>query len=195
MFLIHSYHHTPVTSLFDDLLAFDSCNGPRLCLKRTAETEPQDDDDKASHSSENHVRLSVDVPGVKLADLQVSVKDDEGSIHIVGHRTVLGAEGKVVKRSKIEKRLFLNPQTTDVSLLKAHLVDGVLTLEAPKKPKVEARTIPILVSSEAPVAAPQLKAATKATVETVQQDTSAANPPKDKKSNTTKKNEVEPESK
>ena len=179
MFLIPSYHHTPVSSLFDDLLAFDSCSGPRLCLRRTAEKEPQqhddDDDDKASHSSENHVRLSVDVPGVKLADLQVSVKDDEGSIHIVGHRTVLGAEGKVVKRSKIEKRFLLNTQTTDLSQLKAHLADGVLTLEAPNKPKVEARTIPILVSREAPAAAaalPQLQAAEPAPIDKVPQDKS-----------------------
>ena len=191
MYLIPSYHRSPIVNLFDDLLAFE----PRLSVARTAERQDSTGNDRIQNS-DNHVQVSVDVPGVKLSDLQVSVKDDDGSIHIVGRRSVLGAQGKVVKRSKIERRLLLNPHTTDLSHIKAHLVDGVLTLEAPKKPKVEARTIPILVSSEAPVAAsPQLKAVTKATVETVQQDTSTANLPKEEKSNTTKKNEVEPETK
>ena len=91
------------------------------------------------------IQLVVDVPGVKLSDLEVSV-DHDGSLTVSGNRTVSYFEGKAVKKSKIEKRFLIDPETTDLSRVEADLADGVLTICAPKKPKAEPRKIKITVN-------------------------------------------------
>ncbi|KAL7566872.1 hypothetical protein ACA910_021363 [Epithemia clementina (nom. ined.)] len=94
--------------------------------------------------TDQDVQVSIDVPGVKMSDLQVSVEDTDGTVRISGTRTVSYMDGKAVKKSKIEKMFSLYPETTDLSKIEANLSDGVLTIRVPKKVKPQPRTIKIM---------------------------------------------------
>lgn len=82
---------------------------------------------------DNEVRFSIDMPGVKASDLDVTLKD--GHLHVSGVRRTKVAEGKTVKRARYARTFTLDQDATDVSKMKANLADGVLVVTVPKKPK------------------------------------------------------------
>lgn len=87
---------------------------------------------------ENEVRFSVDMPGIKVSDLDVSV--DNGYLNISGSRSIRSADGKAVKKARYARTFSLNEDSTDLSKLKANLADGVLVVTVPKKTKQKAPT-------------------------------------------------------
>jgi HSP20 family protein len=76
---------------------------------------------------EDRVELSIDVPGVKASDVSVNVENRV--LTISGSRTVQdGNRSNALKFS----RQFALDATVDAERLSANLVDGVLTITAPK---------------------------------------------------------------
>jgi HSP20 family protein len=82
------------------------------------------------YETETSVQLTVDVPGIKAKDLAVKVEDNV--LQISGERKTSGRESKFVRSFAID------PSTVNVSLVKANLDCGVLTLTVPKKTKLVA---------------------------------------------------------
>lgn len=89
-----------------------------------------------AYETEDKVVLEVELPGVKKDDLKVTVED--GVLKICGEKKSEREEKnrnyRLVERSygKFE-RSFVLPDYVDVKNISAKYVDGVLTLEMPKK--------------------------------------------------------------
>jgi len=80
--------------------------------------------------------FSLDMPGVKISDVVVKVDDDV--LRVTAER--IYSNGKTVHFSKVttlDKRVKRD-------LLRAGLVDGVLTVTAPKDPLPAVRTIAVV---------------------------------------------------
>lgn len=84
---------------------------------------------------EQCVRYSLDLPGVKASDLDVSFKDKY--IMISGARRMRCSNESKTKRAKFQRILVIDPEKFVVTEMKANLADGVLVINIPKKPKAE----------------------------------------------------------
>lgn len=82
-------------------------------------------------SNENEIAFSIDVPGVKESDLELTVE-----------KGVLRVSGKRAGRGEFALAYTL-PDTVDDEKLAAELADGVLTIRVPKLPKAQPRKIQI----------------------------------------------------
>jgi HSP20 family protein len=88
------------------------------------------------HKADGKYMISVDVPGVKAADISVQVEDEGKILHISGGRHVVKDDGKTTHTMKFSKRFTIGSHM-DIDKLSANLADGVLTLTAPVKEKVK----------------------------------------------------------
>jgi HSP20 family molecular chaperone IbpA len=85
--------------------------------------------------------LSIDVPGVKSSDLVVSV--DGRVLYITGACRVTTPGGQTLKKARFSKSFVIDPQTVDLTQLKANLADGVLVMTAPRMVKPEPRVVKV----------------------------------------------------
>jgi HSP20 family protein len=86
--------------------------------------------------SENYewMRLTVDLPGVQLKDLDVDI--NHGVLTIEGVRRTMTVDGSVcVKKQKVSRRYAIDTDVVDMQKVSANLKFGVLTIKAPKKSK------------------------------------------------------------
>jgi HSP20 family molecular chaperone IbpA len=80
------------------------------------------------------MRLTVDLPGVHLRDLDVNI--NHGVITIEGSRRTMSVDGSVcVKKQKVSRRYAIDTDVVDMQKVAANLKFGVLTIKAPKKSK------------------------------------------------------------
>ncbi len=97
---------------------------------------------------ENEYRVTAELPGVEVADLEVAVED--GVLHIQGQRRFTeageseGGAARIDERGRFERR-FRFPGEIVEGDVKASYKNGVLTVTAPKPEHVEpqVRTIPV----------------------------------------------------
>jgi HSP20 family molecular chaperone IbpA len=97
-------------------------------------------------NSENEFTVSIDVPGVKISDLSVTV--DVEAINVSGVRRRRSSSGETIKKSSFSKSFPVDVRTVDLSKVKANLADGVLVITAPRKQKPEHRTIEITINPQ-----------------------------------------------
>jgi HSP20 family molecular chaperone IbpA len=86
--------------------------------------------------SENYewMRLTVDLPGVQLKDLDVNI--NHGVLTIEGVRRTMTVDGSVcVKKQKVSRRYAIDTDVVDMQKVAANLKFGVLSIKAPKKSK------------------------------------------------------------
>jgi HSP20 family molecular chaperone IbpA len=86
--------------------------------------------------SENYewMRLTIDLPGVHLRDLDVNI--NHGVITIEGSRRTMSVGGSVcVKKQKVSRQYAIDTDVVDIRKVAANLKFGVLTLKAPKNNK------------------------------------------------------------
>ena len=108
----------------------------------------------------DQLQIAMDVPGVKLEDVNVSVEDNGKLLTIRGSRAARTDSSSYT--SEFSQSFSLD-QVVDVDNIQAHLMDGVLTVTAPKDMKrleEGVRSIPISASAPPVVEAPKLEAAT-----------------------------------
>lgn len=101
--------------------------------------------------NDKEIRLEMDVPGVKAADLDVTFRD--GQVHVSGFRRTKTVDGKSVKRARYARSFTVDEDSLDVSKIKANLSDGVLVVTIPKKPnktpvKITVTTEPLVEKIE-----------------------------------------------
>jgi HSP20 family protein len=95
---------------------------------------------------EHELILSVDLPGVRAADLDVTVEGSEVQIAAT-RRTVSSVNGETTKKARIFRRFEIDTDSVDATKLTANLSDGVLLLVVPKKVKPGPRVVPITTFS------------------------------------------------
>jgi HSP20 family molecular chaperone IbpA len=133
------------------LLAPSSSYTPSRRLKSSHRSREQisslsgDSRDHTVENTETSFLLSVDLPGVKAADLSVTCK--EGVLKITGTRRRTSTPGAKQQPSSFMKSFAVNQHAVDFTKLTANLSDGVLVVNIPKKPKPVARTFTITQQS------------------------------------------------
>jgi HSP20 family molecular chaperone IbpA len=98
----------------------------------------------AAELSENHewMRLTLDLPGVQLKDLDVNI--NHGVLTIEGSRRTMSVDGSVcVKKQKISRHYAIDTDVVDVHSATANLKLGVLTIKAPIKSKPNRRLLDV----------------------------------------------------
>jgi HSP20 family protein len=98
------------------------------------------------NEDDDSIRLSMDLPGVRAKDLEVSVQ--RGVLSIRGYRSVKGLDNRVVKKQKLSRRFAVDTDVVDVTRASANLADGVLIICAPKKGKPVTVKIPVTDDSD-----------------------------------------------
>jgi HSP20 family protein len=93
--------------------------------------------------------VRADVPGVELKDIEVSAED--GTLTIRGERLArehVNSDGfeHIERVAGRFVRRFTLPDSARTDAIKARCADGVLEIEIPKQPRVEAKRIPITVN-------------------------------------------------
>lgn len=83
---------------------------------------------------DQHFLLSVDIPGIKKADLKIET---------IGQQIQIFGETKTDRMSRSYKRAFALPESVDVNKIEAHFEDGVLEILLPKLESEKPRTIEI----------------------------------------------------
>ncbi|CAB9512883.1 kDa class I heat shock protein [Seminavis robusta] len=109
-------------------------------------------------NNNEQLRISMDLPGVKIEDCDVSVEDGGKVLTIRGRRRARTDESSFT--SKFSQSFSLDPMI-DVDNMSANLMDGVLTVTAPKDMKrleENIKSIPISPSAPPKFEAPQLSA-------------------------------------
>ncbi len=97
----------------------------------------------------DHFVLRADVPGVALKDIEVSAED--GTLTIRGERLARepvrndGFE-HIERAAGTFLRRFTLPESARAEGIKARYADGVLEIEIPKQPRVEAKRIAVTVN-------------------------------------------------
>jgi hypothetical protein len=88
--------------------------------------------------------VSLDLPGVKVNDLQINV--EQNVLYISGFRRIFSGEGDTAKRNRFSYFVGVD-EGTDVSRIRANISGGVLVITAPPKPRPEPITVPISTQS------------------------------------------------
>ena len=94
----------------------------------------------------DHFLLQADLPGVKTADIEVSM--DDGVLSVAGERhSENRSEGEGVRRiervsGRFDRRFSL-PETADAEHITAKSSNGILVVTIPKLPAVQARRITV----------------------------------------------------
>jgi len=95
-------------------------------------------------SKDNEIVFSVDVPGVKREELDVTL--ERGVLTIKGARKLEADQNDKMSLGRAYGEFTLSyalPDSVDGERLSAELTDGVLTVRVPKHPKAQPRKIEI----------------------------------------------------
>jgi HSP20 family protein len=93
--------------------------------------------------------LRADVPGVVAEDIEVSTEG--GTLTVRGERPArerVKTDGfeHIERAACTFLRRFTLPDSARAEAIKAHYADGVLEIEIPKQPRVDAKRIPVTVN-------------------------------------------------
>ena len=103
----------------------------------------------ASELSENEewLRFCIDLPGVSAKDVQVALQ--HGVLKVQATRRSYNIDGSTLLRTqKYSRRYAVDTTVLDVSKITVHLVNGVLTIRAPKKSVPLNMTLPVIEDDE-----------------------------------------------
>lgn len=92
------------------------------------------------NSDEDKVQVVLDVPGVNLRDIDVTVENDT-FLNITGHRTTKSDDGTTTSELNFDKRFNFGENVIDSSKIVANLANGVLQVSLPKLPP-SAKSVP-----------------------------------------------------
>lgn len=93
------------------------------------------------NESVSNIRLTMDLPGVRAKDVEVTVQ--HGVLLIKGCRVEKDLDGKICKKQKVAQRFSIDTHVVDVTKAVANLSHGVLVIQAPKKGRPVAVQIPV----------------------------------------------------
>ena len=95
------------------------------------------------HQNDKAWQISIDVPGVKAADMKVDLEQNGRLLHVCGGRKVV--KDNQMSETRFDKKFTIGDDI-DTSKISANLSDGVLVLTAPKKEKKEPESTTIAIT-------------------------------------------------
>lgn len=100
---------------------------------------------------ENHggIELEIELPGVKREDVAAKIEDGGRVLHITGERT--HTDGDYPTLRSFDQKFILDDKAVDVSKIKANLMNGLLTVKAPKRHNTQdddVKIVPITTETE-----------------------------------------------
>jgi HSP20 family protein len=101
------------------------------------------------HEESDRFILRADVPGVAAKDIEVSAED--GTLTVRGERPAkerVSSDGfeHIERAAGTFMRRFTLPESAQAEGIKARYADGVLEIEIPKQPRVEAKRIAVAIN-------------------------------------------------
>ncbi len=154
----HGFHNDPFNQLFSEF--FQQSDARPLILTPQMHTGLQN----RSQDDANVYVYTLDIPGRKNADVAIDVDAQDGTVFIKVHGRDIKkseqTEDGFVRRSysrssQAFEQSFTAPSDADLTKVRAHVEDGVLTLEIEKKtetPQKSRRSITIENRAPAPAA-------------------------------------------
>lgn len=139
--------------------------------------------------SDKEFVVSIDLPGVRVADLDVTV--DRDTVRVYGVRRKLSQGGATEKKVRYEKSFRVDTGRFDLGQLTANLSDGVLVLSAPKRPTIEPRKIAITSSPHVAITDAETEEAREGQKEAHAETDDGSKPSDPEKQNEKEKIEVE----
>lgn len=97
------------------------------------------------NETDDKYSIIVDVPGVRAQDMAVNLESGGRVLHVVGGRKI-EKQGEV-RETKFDKRFTIG-DNIDQDKLTANLDNGILVLEAPKKPKKQEEDVRSIMINE-----------------------------------------------
>ena len=145
MVKLRTAHSAPIPTLFPDLRGEISLLFDHLGIDRSSSRETFSPSLNVAEA-EDHVEISLDLPGVSPEKLQIDFKD--GQLSISGERMWEEAESaKKWLRTECSygkfERLIVLGDDVDAEQIKATYRDGVLSVLVPKAPRIEAKRIEV----------------------------------------------------
>jgi HSP20 family molecular chaperone IbpA len=92
---------------------------------------------------DQHVTLSIDVPGYSVSDLNITVNQD-GTLTVAGKR-----KNKIGDAFAFQRQFALSPTTMDTTTVTANVVDSLLIIAITKKEIPKPRLIVIATTTKA----------------------------------------------
>jgi HSP20 family protein len=120
-----------MNDVFDDLFNTDLFFTSRQAMPLSAVSQRS----HTVRADDEKMEISVDLPGVKLSDLDVSIQGNEVTV-------------QAKRGDRLQAYSWLVRQDYDSANPKAHLEDGVLTLTFAKKPEAKSRKIEVTVTQK-----------------------------------------------
>ncbi len=134
----------PFTQFLRTKNDFDRLIGPSLRAVSTSEQQGILTPAVDVSVTEESVRLEIDLPGIAKKDIEVQVEDRQ--LRVSAERTAADQPEASVyqrreRRTGVYRRTFTLPENVDSENLTARYRNGVLTLDLPKIPEAQPRTI------------------------------------------------------
>lgn len=128
----------------DELLTRRSDASHAALTNTTAWTPPVD-----LQEENDRFVLRADLPGVAAKDIEVSTED--GTLTVRGERPASARAGSdgfehIERAAGTFLRRFTLPDSAQAEAIKARYADGVLEIEIPKQPRVDAKRIQVTVN-------------------------------------------------
>jgi HSP20 family protein len=132
--------HREINQMFDH-----KAESPQPAVKRDSAWAPSVD----LHEEDDRFVLRADMPGIAPKDIEVSAED--GALTIRGERPArprTSSDGfeHIERAAGTFLRRFTLPESARAEAIKARYTDGVLEIEIPKQPRVEAKRISVAVN-------------------------------------------------
>lgn len=134
-FFFMSRPHDSMSKFWKQMDSMDDMYKNRFFLSNHSDYFPKCD----ISSDDKKVHVMLDVPGVKLSNINVNLENDK-LLHITGHRKTKGEDGST-SELKFDKRYNFGEDLIDTSKIVANLSDGVLRVSLDKLPSAKS-TIP-----------------------------------------------------
>jgi HSP20 family molecular chaperone IbpA len=124
-------HHESMPKFWKQMDSMDEMYKNRFYLSNPSQYVPKSD----VSIDDNKVHVTLDVPGVKLSNINVNLENDK-LLHITGHRDTKGEDGST-SELKFDKRYNFGEDLIDTSKIVANLSDGVLRVSLDKLPSAK----------------------------------------------------------
>jgi HSP20 family molecular chaperone IbpA len=91
--------------------------------------------------NDSNLRLTLDLPGINKQDIQIQIDTSSNELQIKAKRLYMSMDGATCVGNNMKcRRYSINTDVVDVSQMHATLHNGVLTITAPKKSKIQPTT-------------------------------------------------------
>jgi len=95
------------------------------------------------NESETGAHIEIDLPGVKKENLKVTYSEESNQVYVEAKRSITAKTGT---KEETYTRSFHPSNEMNSAELNAAIIDGVLSIDIPRKARIEAKVIDVKVA-------------------------------------------------